>query len=311
MAEARKPTIVGRQLFRALVRLSRIYWTSPDAKRGLLLLALTVALELGTVYGEPRARGRRSAASSTRSQHTQPRRSSQPSGSSSPSMLGFVLVSAYRIYVRQALEIRWRRGSPAHYLERWISAHAYCQTRAAPRRGRQSRPAHRRGRARLRGERARALALAALGRRDARSRSAACSGALSGDWPLPLGGAELHIPGLMLWVAIGYAALSTLDHAPASAGGSCRSTSTGCASRPTSATGWCASATTSRRSRSRAASPSSGSARSRASARVIDELVAADPRAAEPDALRRPGSARPTASCRCSSRRPAYFAGVI
>jgi putative ATP-binding cassette transporter len=33
--------------------------------------------------------------------------------------------------------------------------------------------------------------------------------ALSGSWPLHIGGRDLHVPGLMMWVAIGYAMLST------------------------------------------------------------------------------------------------------
>ena len=49
MATARKPTLRGRRLVRALWRITRIYWTSPDAKWGGLLLAVAVVLEYGTV----------------------------------------------------------------------------------------------------------------------------------------------------------------------------------------------------------------------------------------------------------------------
>src|SRR5262245_15304014 len=49
MATARKPTLRGRRLVRSLWRIIRIYWTSPDAKWGGLLLAGAVALEFGTV----------------------------------------------------------------------------------------------------------------------------------------------------------------------------------------------------------------------------------------------------------------------
>ena len=129
MAKARKPTIVGRHLFRALLRISRIYWGSPDRNWGLLLLALTIALELGTVYANVAARrrgaphhGRPRAAASGGVLRRQP-------ASILAVMLGFVLVSTYRIYMRQALEIRWRRGLTGHYLERWIGRSAYCQAK--------------------------------------------------------------------------------------------------------------------------------------------------------------------------------------
>src|SRR6187399_899223 len=49
MATARKPTLRGRRLYRSLWQIVRIYWTSPDAKWGALLLVGAVALEFGTV----------------------------------------------------------------------------------------------------------------------------------------------------------------------------------------------------------------------------------------------------------------------
>ena len=81
--------------------------------------------------------------------------------------LFLVLVSSLRIYLRQLLEIRWRRGLTGDYVARWIGGQAYGQSAAPRRRDRQSRPAHRRGRPRLRRERARPLALAARRRRHA------------------------------------------------------------------------------------------------------------------------------------------------
>src|SRR4029453_18043146 len=131
MAEARKPTIVGRHPLRAVLRLFRIYWTSPDAKRGALLLALTVALELGTVYANfGLAGGERRVLDALVDKQAAPFFAA--TGVYLVAMLGFVLVSAFRIYARQALEIRWRRGLTGDYLERWISGHAYCQAMLHP-----------------------------------------------------------------------------------------------------------------------------------------------------------------------------------
>jgi hypothetical protein len=45
-------------------------------------------------------------------------------------VLAFVLVSTYRIYVRQAVEIRWRTWLTEHLLDDWISPHACSQMEA-------------------------------------------------------------------------------------------------------------------------------------------------------------------------------------
>ena len=177
--------LFGPRFARHLARLTRLYWTSPDAPKGGLLLAATVALELGTVYGNVlladvaapdlrRAPGQADGG-----------RSSRPSALFLGVVLGFVFVSTYRIYLRQALEIRWRRWLTDHFLERVDELARLLPDRAAPRGDRQPGPAHRRGRARLRGERARPLALAALGGRDAASPSAALLWSAVGQLAVP------------------------------------------------------------------------------------------------------------------------------
>ena len=45
--DEQKPTVEGRQLVRAMWRLIRPYWTSPDAKLSLSLLAISIALVVG------------------------------------------------------------------------------------------------------------------------------------------------------------------------------------------------------------------------------------------------------------------------
>ncbi|MET0152124.1 MAG: hypothetical protein ABW298_05905 [Candidatus Binatia bacterium] len=46
---AKPQAIFGGWFARNLWRLTRVYWTSPAARQGVLLLALAVALEFGTV----------------------------------------------------------------------------------------------------------------------------------------------------------------------------------------------------------------------------------------------------------------------
>lgn len=54
MRAPRRPAMFGRRFIGHLRRLIGIYWTSPGARRGILLLAGAVFLELGTVYGNLR-----------------------------------------------------------------------------------------------------------------------------------------------------------------------------------------------------------------------------------------------------------------
>jgi len=207
MSPARRPPVFGRRFARALGRLIRVYWTGPDAKWGALLLAGAIALELGTVYGNFLLSDAERRALDALEQK-QPGAFFAAIGIFAAIMLGFAFVSAYRVYLRQLLEIRWRRGLTAHYLERWVSPHAYPQ--AELHLGEVDNPDQRIA------EDVRDFVASVLGL----SLSLLSAGVtlvsfggllwtLSRHWPLTLGGMELQIPGLMLWVAVGYAVLST------------------------------------------------------------------------------------------------------
>lgn len=206
MSPARRPALIGRRFARALWRLIRVYWTSPDAKWGALLLASAIGLELGTVYGN-------FLLSDAERQTLDALEQKQTGaffaaiGVFAVAMLGFTLVSALRVYLRQQLEIRWRRGLTAHYLERW-STQAY--TQAELHLGEVDNPDQRIA------EDVRDFVASALGLSlsllSAVVTLLSFGGllfTLSRHWPLALGGMQLQIPGLMLWVAVGYAVLST------------------------------------------------------------------------------------------------------
>ena len=306
-------------------------WTSAAARMGWALLILAVTLELATVYGNV-LRGARPGRGLRRP--AGPERRGVPRSARLPGR-------------RRCSRPSWRRptastcarssrsaggaGSPTHFLQaldhaRTPTARSSCTAR------RTDNPDQRIAEdvRELRRERARALALAALGRRRRWSPSAASSGGCRAAGRSSIDGTTSTIPGLMMWVAILYALIATwLTHLRRPAARR-RSSSTSCASRPTSATAWCASAITSRRSRSRAAKPSSGAARSSASSTSIENWWQLIRRAAKPDAahhrhrpgerarsaagggagvLRRPPDARqrhpdaasPTARCRARS----------
>jgi putative ATP-binding cassette transporter len=207
MAVARKPTIIGRRLLKALAQISRIYWSSPDAKRGALLLALTIVLELGTVYANLQL-----ADAERRVLDALEQRQAAPffaaTGVFLGVILGFVLVSTFRIYVRQGLEIRWRRGLTGDYLERWISAQAYSQAMLHP--GEVDNPDQRIAEdVREFVASALGLSLSLLSALAALLSFGGLLWALSRHFTFELGGSALRLPGILLWVALAYAALST------------------------------------------------------------------------------------------------------
>lgn len=207
MPRQRRAPVFGRRFARAFWALIRVYWASPDAKPGALLYAGAVALELGTVYANVRL----SVAERHIFDALEVREATAffaATGLFLGTALVYVLVSTFRIYLRQALEIRWRRGLTGHYLERWINGHAYIQ--AQLHRGELDNP-DQRVQEDVRDFVASALGLS-LSLLSALATLVSFGGllwVLSGHFPLQLGEWELQVPGLLLWVAVGYAVVST------------------------------------------------------------------------------------------------------
>jgi putative ATP-binding cassette transporter len=203
---ALKPTLQGRALARALWRLIRIYWTSPDAKWGALLLGGAVALQLGGVYVNVLvAFGQRHVGDALGARDA-------TAFSRSLGFLGFamvlsVAVPVYSEWVQQLLRVRWRRWLTKYYLERWIGPQAYCQ---ADLRGAQlDNPDVRIA------EDVRDFVASALGLSLTLLQAivtlvsfAAVLWTLSSAWAIPILGETRRIPGLMLWVAVVFAVLS-------------------------------------------------------------------------------------------------------
>jgi putative ATP-binding cassette transporter len=114
-----------------LWRLTRIYWTSPDAVVGGVLLGLATALELATVQVAVMiadAERRIFDALADRDMGG----FFTVMGVALAIITGFVIVSTFRMYVRQRLEIRWRQHVTSFFLERWMSREAYCQGTLRP-----------------------------------------------------------------------------------------------------------------------------------------------------------------------------------
>jgi putative ATP-binding cassette transporter len=118
-----------------------------------------------------------------------------------------VLISTYRIYVRNILQIRWREYLTGHFVADWIGPYAYGHSELHHK---DTDNPDQRISQDIQSYVASALGLS-LSLLSAIATLVSFAGmlwALSEAWPLRLGGHEYWIPGLMMWVAIGYALLS-------------------------------------------------------------------------------------------------------
>jgi putative ATP-binding cassette transporter len=204
MPDARPAPLFDRRFARNLWRLIRVYWASPDAKRGAVLLLLAVALEIGTVLGSLLvADAERRILDGL--EHREVRQFLAAVTLFFGATLAFVFASAYRIFVRQAVELRWRRGLTAHFVERWVGVHCLL---LAELHGEVDNPQQRIQ------EDVRDFVASALGLSLSLVAAVATLVSfggllygLSASWPLPIDG-TIVIPGLMLWVALIYASVS-------------------------------------------------------------------------------------------------------
>ena len=205
LPDPRGSTRFDRRFARQLWSLVRVYWTSSDAKWGAALLAVAAALEIATVAGAV------IVADIERRiidglEHRDVAAFLVAIGMFFMATLGFVFASAYRIYTRQAVEIRWRRSLTAHFVERWINARSYLLQELH---GEAIDNPQQRIQEDVRDFVASALGLS-LSLLAAVATLVSFGGllyTLSAAWPIPIGG-TVAIPGLMLWVALAYAAFS-------------------------------------------------------------------------------------------------------
>ena len=208
MPLAHKHALFGPRFARHLGRLTRLYWSSPDAPKGAGLLLLTIALEMGTVYGNVKL-SYAQAGIFDAFQNKSTGDFSKWIATFLALTLGFLFVATYRIYVRQSLEIRWRHWLTDHYLERWIGSQAYCQMELH--RKVADNPDQRIAEdVRDYVASALGLSLSLLSAVVTLVSFAGMLWSLSGHWRFDLGRGHFQVPGLMMWVAIVYALVATL-----------------------------------------------------------------------------------------------------
>ena len=204
---ANRPSIYGLRFLGALWRLLRVYWTSADALPGAALLGGSIALELATVWTTvllSDAQRRIFDALELKAADA----FFTAIGFFLFATVIFVFASTYRIFLRQTLEMRWRRGLSAYYIERWIGASAFVQAKLH---ADEIDNPDQRIQEDVRDFVASALGLS-LSLLAAVATLVSFGGLLwreSSDWPLRLAGREFEIPGFMMWVAVVYAVFST------------------------------------------------------------------------------------------------------
>lgn len=199
--------ITQRRFFSDLWRLTRIFWTSAEAAAGAVVLASAIVLELGTVYANVLiASAQRTIGDALQDRSTAA--FSTGLGLFFAYVALFLLASTYRIWVRQRLEMRWRRVLTAHYLDRWMTPDAYVQDKLY---GQETDNPDQRIAEDIRNYVASALGLS-LSLLAAVATLVSFAGmlwVLSEHWPLTIGDRSVRIPGSMMWVAIGYALLAS------------------------------------------------------------------------------------------------------
>ena len=206
MQRKRHPGHFDSRFARHLWELTRIYWRSPDVPKGGALLACCVAGELGLVYANVKLAWANSRVFNA-----------LQNGEWSEFLraieiflfvaLMVVLISTYRIYVRNILQIRWREYLTNHFVADWIGPYAYGHSELHHK---DTDNPDQRISQDIQSYVASALGLS-LSLLSAIATLVSFAGmlwALSEAWPLHIGAHEYWVPGLMMWVAIGYALLS-------------------------------------------------------------------------------------------------------
>ena len=129
----------------------------------------------------------------------------------------FVIVAVYKIYLRQLLEVRWRAWMTAHYLERWLSDHAFYRMELARYSGKAESPDNPDQRIQedlhLFTEYSLLLTMGVLNAIVTLLSFVGILWALSGGLSFSFGGYDIELHGYMVWAAIIYCVLgSVLTH---------------------------------------------------------------------------------------------------
>ncbi|MDR3562603.1 MAG: ABC transporter ATP-binding protein/permease [Negativicutes bacterium] len=188
-------------------RLIRTYWRSEERWRAGLLLAVIVALNLGAVYVLVLFNAWNNRFYNSLQNYDK---------NDFFSALGYftilagihIIVVVYEQYLRQMLEIKWRRWMTEHYLGNWLDRQTYYRLQLVE--NNTDNPDQRISEdLQLFVALTLRLSLGLLKAGVTLASFLAILWTLSGEMTLPIGDSEIVIPGYMVWVAIVYAVVGT------------------------------------------------------------------------------------------------------
>jgi vitamin B12/bleomycin/antimicrobial peptide transport system ATP-binding/permease protein len=192
-----------RSFLRSFWRLAKPYWTSEERLIARGLLAVVIALNLGTVYLSVRFNSWYAGFYDALQDKNQ--------ANFQHSLLifaglafAFIIVAVYQYYLQQMLIIRWRRWLTRRYLTNWLADRVYYRMELT---SRGTDNPDQRIQEDLGNFAAQTLSLGLDGMNSAVTLVSFLGilWALSGPVSLALAGTSVTIPGYMLWVAIVYA----------------------------------------------------------------------------------------------------------
>src|SRR5215468_12432119 len=194
----------GREAWRLLVP----YWRSEERWRAFGLLAIIVALNLGSVYVLVLLNAWNRAFYDSLQQRDAAAFATQL-GRFCFLAAAFIVSAVYRQYLTQVLEMRWRQWLTHHFLRDWLAGGAYYRLERA---GRETDNPDQRIAEDLRAVAGGTLGLA-TGLLNAVVTLVSFVGilwGLSGPLTIPLGGATLTIPAYLVWAAVVYAIVGSI-----------------------------------------------------------------------------------------------------
>ena len=196
-----------RMFLRDLWTLVRPYWSSEEKWVARGLLAVVIALDLGTVLVTVEINKWQAAFYNSLEAKDQVE-FMRLLGTFTMLALAFIIMAVYQLYLTQMLQIRWRRWLTERYLDRWLGERTYYRMALTDRAT--DNPDQRIAED-LNGLVTTTLSLS-LGLLNATVTLGSflfILWTLSGPFTLPIGDAGLEIPGYLVWVALIYAVAGT------------------------------------------------------------------------------------------------------
>ena len=196
------------RFLRAFWALARLYWTSPQRGRGLILLATVVGLVLGVVWMEVQFNTWNREFYNTFESRDQAEFFRQL-GMFSLLALIWIITRVYRLYFLQMLQIEWRTWLTEHFLADWMRDQAHYRMQLLDR-GTDNPDQRIADDLRLFTGGALGLGLGLFSSVVTLVSFVAVLWSISGALTVPLGQREIVIPGYMVWAAVGYALVGSL-----------------------------------------------------------------------------------------------------